>query len=97
LHERLRDRLKHDCIVGTTHWESGGRSSDLPGAKPSLTRASHSRSLSSLAPLRSPSCAGFHRRHRTPVGRYQALRSGDSAGGVCGWGSNKVLSSTGCS
>jgi hypothetical protein len=34
LHEHLRDRLKHDCIVGMTHWESGGRSTDLPGAKP---------------------------------------------------------------
>lgn len=34
LHQHLRERLKHDCIVGTTHWESGGQSTDLPGAKP---------------------------------------------------------------
>ncbi|MGB5813145.1 MAG: DUF2855 family protein [Polyangiales bacterium] len=34
LHEHSRERLKHHCIVGTTHWENGGHSADLPGAKP---------------------------------------------------------------
>ena len=34
LHHHFGDALKYDCQVGLTHWESGGRETDLPGAAP---------------------------------------------------------------
>ncbi len=34
LHQHFEDEMKYDCIIGTTHWERGGREEDLPGAKP---------------------------------------------------------------
>ena len=34
LHHHFGDALKYDCQVGLTHWESGGRDADLPGAAP---------------------------------------------------------------
>jgi hypothetical protein len=36
VHEHLRDDLRHDCAVGRTHWEAGGRPSSLPGPMPRL-------------------------------------------------------------
>ena len=34
LHHRLGENMVESCMVGATHWESGGRAKDLPGAKP---------------------------------------------------------------
>jgi len=34
VHSRLVDQLKYSCTVGGTHWESGGRTTDLPGPTP---------------------------------------------------------------
>jgi hypothetical protein len=31
LHEHLGDALRHDCVIGTTHWDAGGQLEDLPG------------------------------------------------------------------
>lgn len=34
LHQRLKENLVLDCMVGATHWEADRGASDLPGAKP---------------------------------------------------------------
>jgi NADPH:quinone reductase-like Zn-dependent oxidoreductase len=34
LHNHCGDNLVESCIVGGTHWEEGGRPTELPGAKP---------------------------------------------------------------
>lgn len=34
LHGHLGDTLKHNCVVGATHWDQGGRPADLPGPNP---------------------------------------------------------------
>lgn len=34
VHHHFRDRLKHSCIVGATHWEHRETQHQLPGAKP---------------------------------------------------------------
>jgi hypothetical protein len=34
LHHHLGDNMKYSCAVGATHWESGPRESELPGAQP---------------------------------------------------------------
>lgn len=36
LHNLLGDNMVESCMVGATHWESGGRAKDLPGAKPTF-------------------------------------------------------------
>jgi len=36
IHRHLRDQLVHSCQVGGTHWDTGGRDSDLPGAEPAF-------------------------------------------------------------
>ena len=33
-HRHLGQNVKYSCTVGATHWEKGGRDSDLPGAQP---------------------------------------------------------------
>lgn len=34
LHHHFRDNLKHNCVVGVTHWEKRAPTGDLPGAQP---------------------------------------------------------------
>lgn len=34
LHEHFGDNMKHDCLVGATHWRESGQVSGLPGATP---------------------------------------------------------------
>jgi hypothetical protein len=36
LHHHFKDNLRHNSIVGVTHWEGRGEASDLPGASPSF-------------------------------------------------------------
>jgi NADPH:quinone reductase-like Zn-dependent oxidoreductase len=36
LHHHLGERMVESCMVGATHWESRGRGSDLPGARPTF-------------------------------------------------------------
>jgi len=37
VHEHYRDDLRHDMILGGTHWEAiGGRTAELPGPKPAF-------------------------------------------------------------
>ena len=36
VHHHFGDRLKHSCVVGMTHWESGARASELPGPRPAF-------------------------------------------------------------
>lgn len=36
IHRHLGESLKYDCTVGATHWNSGPRSDDLPGAAPAF-------------------------------------------------------------
>ena len=34
LHEHLGDSLRHNCVVGATHWDRSGPGKDLPGPSP---------------------------------------------------------------
>lgn len=36
LHEQLGDRLRHDCVVGASHWEDRGPQQRLPGPAPTF-------------------------------------------------------------
>ena len=36
LHHHFKDNMMHSCMVGATHWESGNRADDLPGAAPTF-------------------------------------------------------------
>jgi hypothetical protein len=36
LHQHFGTNLKHHCVVGATHWDSGPRSTDLPGPEPTF-------------------------------------------------------------
>lgn len=36
VHERFRDRLVYSGIIGATHWDRGGATTDLPGAPPAF-------------------------------------------------------------
>ena len=36
VHHHFRDRLRHSCIVGLTHWEKRAPASELPGAPPTF-------------------------------------------------------------
>jgi Protein of unknown function (DUF2855) len=36
VHQRLQGNLRHDCAVGRTHWDAGGRPTSLPGPMPQL-------------------------------------------------------------
>lgn len=33
IHHHLGDALKHDCMIGATHWDKGRAANDLPGPK----------------------------------------------------------------
>ena len=36
LHHHFGNNLKYSCLVGATHWDSGQRATDLPGAPPTF-------------------------------------------------------------